>query len=94
MELDNILKLIDHVSKSELSSFSLDEEPYQFELVPDNKEVILTYWYKDKQYPAGWCKNSGKGRLIYLCPGHTPEIFDCPQYQQLIRQSMDWTLGN
>lgn len=26
MELDNILKLIDHVSKSELSSFSLDED--------------------------------------------------------------------
>ena len=76
------------------TSFSLDEEPYQFELVPDNKEVILTYWYKDKQYPAGWCKTSGSGRLIYLCPGHTPEIFDCPQYQQLIRQSMDWTLGN
>lgn len=52
-------------------------------------KIILTYQYKNQKYPAGWCKNSGKGRLIYLCPGHTPEIFDCPQYQQLIRQSMD-----
>ena len=55
---------------------------------------IGEFYFKNQKYPAGWCKNSGKGRLIYLCPGHTPDIFDCPQYQQLIRQSMDWTLGN
>lgn len=72
--------------------FSLDEEPYQIEMVSDAKEIILTYWYKDKEYPAGWCKTAGAGRLVYLCPGHTPEIFDCPQYQKLIRQSMTWTL--
>lgn len=74
-------------------SFSLDEEPYQLELVSDDKEIILTYWYKNKEYPAGWCKMAGTGRLVYLCPGHTPEIFDCPQYQKLIRQSMAWILG-
>ena len=83
-----------HPVTESCKSFSLDEEPYQFEFVPDNKEIILTYQYKNQKYPAGWCKNSGKGRLIYLCPGHTPEIFDCPQYQQLIRQSMDWTLNS
>ncbi len=81
-----------HSITTECDAFSLDEEPYQLELVSDDKEIILTYWYKNKEYPAGWCKMAGAGRLVYLCPGHTPEIFDCPQYQQLIRQSMAWTL--
>ena len=31
-------------------SFSLDEEPYQFEFVPDNKKIILHHpWHKDKE---------------------------------------------
>ncbi len=82
-----------HSITMERDAFSLDEEPYQLELVSDDKEIILTYWYKNKEYPAGWCKTAGAGRLVYLCPGHTPEIFDCPQYQKLIRQSMAWILG-
>lgn len=81
-----------HAITTSCSSFSLDEEPYQIEMVPDEKEIILTYEYRDKEYPAGWCKTAGCGRLVYLCPGHTPEIFDCPQYRQLIRRSMAWTL--
>lgn len=81
-----------HSITTECDAFSLDEEPYQLEFVSDDKEIILTYWYKNKEYPAGWCKTAGAGRLVYLCPGHTPEIFDCPQYQKLIRQSMAWTL--
>ena len=35
MELDNILKLIDHVSKSELSSFSLDEDGTSIKNISD-----------------------------------------------------------
>lgn len=81
-----------HTITTGCDRFSLDEEPYQLELVSDDKEIILTYWYKNKEYPAGWCKTAGAGRLVYLCPGHTPEIFDCPQYQKLIRQSMAWTV--
>ncbi len=79
-----------HPATKGCSGFTLREEPYQFELEEDGKEIILTYWYREKEYIAGWCKTVGSGRLVYLTPGHTPEIFDCPEYRQLIRQSMDW----
>lgn len=81
-----------HTITKGCSFFSVDEEPYQIEMVPDNKEIILTYQYHDHEYPAGWCKAIENGRLIYLCPGHTPEIFDCLEYQKLIRQSVDWLM--
>lgn len=74
-------------------SFELSEEPYQFEMDKDGKELILTYFYRGQEYPAGWCKGSGMGRMVFLTPGHTPEIFDCPAYAKLISRSMEWCLG-
>lgn len=74
--------------------FCLSEEPYQFELEEDGKEIILTYDYRDKEYVGGWCKTYGQGRVVFLMPGHTPEIFDCLAYRKLIRQSMEWALAD
>lgn len=72
--------------------FMLLEEPYQFELSVDEKELLLTYFYRNREYPAGWSKTVGKGRLVFLTPGHTKETFACAQYRQLIRRSMDWCM--
>lgn len=73
--------------------FELSEEPYRFEMTGDGKEIFLTYIYRNQEYPAGWCKGVGRGRLAFLTPGHTAEIFDCPAYAALIRKSMEWCLG-
>lgn len=72
--------------------FTLVEEPYQFELEEDEKEIFLTYLYRGKEYPAGWRKWVGKGKTVYLTPGHTAEQFQCAEYRQLIRKCMDWLL--
>lgn len=82
-----------HVITEGCMDFGLSEEPYQFELTEDNKEVFLVYLYHDKEYTAGWSKCVGKGRLVFLTPGHTPEIFDCPEYVTLIQKSMEWCLN-
>ena len=65
------------------------EEPYQFELEDDGKELLLTYRYRGREYPAGWKKAFGKGRLIYLAPGHTPSQFQNKAYVKLIRNCME-----
>lgn len=69
--------------------FSMVEEPYQFELEDDGKELLLTYRYRGREYPAGWKKAFGKGRLIYLAPGHTPSQFQNKAYVKLIRNCME-----
>ncbi|MBR6706516.1 MAG: ThuA domain-containing protein [Clostridia bacterium] len=72
--------------------FTVKEEPYRFAL-KDPGEMILTYDQGGETYPAGWRRTYGKGRVAYLCPGHTGEIFDIPAYRDMIRKCMRWCLG-
>ena len=74
------------------TAFAMTEEPYQFELEDDRKEIFLTYTYHGKEYPAGWRKTFGKGKVVYLAPGHTADKFACEQYIRLIQNCMDWLL--
>lgn len=80
------------VLTDECHSFSLVEEPYQFELEQDEKDIFLTYLYRGKEYPAGWHKTFGKGELIFLTPGHTPEKFENQEYTRLIQNCMKYLL--
>ena len=75
-------------------AFSLMEEPYQFTLEDDQKEIFLTYTYHGEAYPAGWCKSFQAGRVVYLAPGHTTEKVSCKAYVRLIRNCMAWLLGS
>lgn len=67
------------------ADFTLMEEPYQFELVEDDKDIFMTYRYRGEIYPAGWQKTFGKGEIIFLTPGHTPEKFADEAYTRLIQ---------
>ena len=73
-------------------SFTAKEEPYRFAL-KDPGEMILTYRQGGETWPAGWRRAYGRGRVAYLCPGHTGEIFDIPAYRDMIRKCMRWCLG-
>lgn len=73
------------------AAFTLMEEPYRFELTEDDKELIMTYSHHGEIYPAGWKKNFGLGKLVYLTPGHTYEKFDVPAYRELIHRCMLYT---
>lgn len=70
------------------SNFTLVEEPYQFALEEDEKDIFMTYIYRGEEYPGGWKKEFGKGEVIYLTPGHTPEKFENEAYTKLIQNCM------
>ncbi|WP_041801545.1 ThuA domain-containing protein [Flagellimonas ruestringensis] len=44
----------------------------------------------NKSAPAGWWREVGKGRFVYLAPGHTPEALGHPMMVRLIRNSVRW----
>lgn len=84
-----------HAITEGCSNFTLFEEPYQFDMVCDDKEIFMTYLYQGKEYPAGWCKQIGAGRLVFLTPGHTADMFENAAYVKLIQNSMKWLgVGN
>lgn len=69
-----------------MQTYTLQEEPYQYEMENDGKDIFMTYSYERKEYPAGWRKTIGEGRLVYLAPGHSCCQFKSPSYRNVIYQ--------
>ncbi len=78
-----------------LAPFSIDEEPYQFTLDPlANLTMLLEYTYHDAAYPAAWLRPFGKGKVVYLSPGHDAESFKVEGFRALLRRSAAWCAGD
>ena len=73
-----------------MAGFSISEEPYQFEMSGDEVLPLLTYQYNGKAYHGGWCRTEGKGRVVFLTPGHSIAAFRCKAYLDMIRKSAEW----
>ena len=85
----------DHPIMENVGSFSIDEEPYQFEM--DNLArvtLILEYIYKGESYPAAWVRRYGKGRSCYLQPGHNKATFTNEGFRSLLRNAALWCIGD
>jgi transposase-like protein len=73
-----------------MPSFTLTEEPYQFEMSGDEVIPLLTYRYKDTDFQSGWCRTEGRGRVVFLTPGHSIASFRSQAYLTMIRKSAEW----
>lgn len=80
-----------HPAVQGIEPFTMDEEPYFFEMCNFAKrELLMTYTYQNKQYPAAWTVQFGQGNIIYLSQGHDIKTFKNKNMQKLIRQSAGW----
>jgi hypothetical protein len=83
-----------HPIMKAVGSFSVDEEPYVFEL--DNlarANIIMEYIYKGEKFPAVWVRGYGQGRTCYIQPGHSPETFKNEGYGNLLKRAALWCTG-
>ncbi|GFZ32178.1 hypothetical protein CSC2_27040 [Clostridium zeae] len=84
---------MNHPIMKECIEFQIHEEPYQF--VFDNlvdKEVLFYYEYNNILYEAAWSLEYGKGRVVYLSPGHSKESFEVEAYRNIIKRSIYWSM--
>ena len=44
-------------------------------------------------HPVVWSNCVGHGRSVYATMGHRPSAFKQPQYQQILVNALEWTLG-
>ena len=70
-------------------AFSVRDEFYIQEFAP---EVTLHMTAEDRGmiYPMVWTKSEGRGRVVYIAPGHTASTWATESYRQLLRQSTHW----
>lgn len=81
----------EHPIMKGIDSFSMDEEPYEFELVSHHKQqILLEYTDGEKLRPAAWTHEYGLGRVVFLMPGHQVESFEHPVYRQILAQAAEW----
>lgn len=54
-----------------VTQFYAPDEAYRFEMVEEaEKELFLMYDYEGEEWPAGWYRHVGKGKVIYFADGH------------------------
>lgn len=83
----------EHEIMQGITSFELEEEPYEFEFHPEAKpNFLLEYELDGERRPAAWTLACGAGRIVYLMPGHHAPSFRHPVYQALIQNSVRWLL--
>ena len=83
-----------HPIMKKVESFTIDEEPYQFEMDKLARvHVIMEYIYKGEKYPAAWVRGYGKGKSCYLSMGHEPASFANAGFGNLLKRSALWCLG-
>ena len=69
--------------------FSAWDETYVHDQHGDDR-VILE---KRDEEPWTWVREQGKGRIFYTAAGHDHRVWDLPEYQDLIKRAIFWSVG-
>lgn len=69
-----------------VKAFKLEEEAYMVRQLDSKNQIFLTFHYQGEDYPAGWCRNYKKGRMIYLAPGHDEKTAESKTFRRLLRE--------
>jgi len=82
-----------HPVTAGVEDFEIFDEQHTVKYFLDREHLLLRSIARDNlAAPAGWWREMGKGRLVYLAPGHTPEALGHPMMQRLLRNAMRWCL--
>jgi type 1 glutamine amidotransferase len=80
-----------HAVTEGVEDFEIFDEQHTVKYYLDREHLLLRSIARDNlASEAGWWREMGKGRFVYLAPGHTPEALGHPMMQRLIRNSARW----
>ena len=76
------------------NSYSAFEEMYHLQGYDPSKVTLLaqTMW-QSEQKPMIYAKDYGKGKVVYLAPGHTPQTWNHPEFKKLLVRAVAWSTG-
>jgi predicted dehydrogenase/type 1 glutamine amidotransferase len=81
-----------HPIAHRVQEFRMDDELYVTEQKSDY-HAFLAAWFDGKQQPMGWSRREGKGHVVYLGNGHTPQGLTHPTFKQLLARSVRFAAG-
>lgn len=73
-----------------ISDFEIFDETYNNIYIDENIEPLLVTDHPQSNKIIGWTNQYEKSRIVYLQPGHGPQIYENKNYRKLIEQSIQW----
>jgi scyllo-inositol 2-dehydrogenase (NADP+) len=81
-----------HSIAHRVQDFRVTDELYVSELKAEVQPFLTAYW-GGKPQPLGYSRAEGKGRVVYLANGHSPEVMRHPTFQQLLQRCVRYATG-
>ena len=91
VEVPIVIVARNHPITAGLGDFTLHDEIYWGYRVRPDVTPLLSTTHSKSGKPLAWARTEGKSRVVYIQPGHGPEVFINPNYRKLIAQSIRWT---
>jgi len=75
-------------------SYTAFDEMYHLQNHDPSTVTLLaqTSW-QGEQKPMAYAKDYGKGKVVYLAPGHTTQAWNHPEFRKLLIRAIAWTTG-
>jgi type 1 glutamine amidotransferase len=73
-----------------VSTFTEVDEHYFMRFDSPDAKIFLTSTSEHGIQPAGWTREEGQGRVCVLTPGHNIPVWLRPEFQTLLRRSLEW----
>lgn len=75
-------------------TFSIYDEMYHLQNHDPSKSKLLfkTIW-QGKEIPMVYTRDYGKGKVVYIAPGHTRQAWENPEFQKILLRSIAYTTG-
>ncbi len=84
----------DHPVTQGVENFTVFDEVYGGFWVAPDAHVLLTTDHPQSTQEIAWVRTEGEGRVVYIQPGHGPQVFDHPAYRTLVRNAVVWASGS
>lgn len=84
----------DHPIMKNVKEFSTWDETYVHDHLSDDRTVLEERIEGDHREPWTWVKNYGDGRVFYTAYGHDERTWDNPEFQNLIKQGILWSVND
>jgi len=75
-----------------IEAFSVHDEFYM-QTYSDDLHVHMVALDRGQAYPMLWSRTESKGKVVYVAMGHGPLVWNLPQYQQLMRNAVNWVMA-
>lgn len=81
----------DHPITKGLKDFELHDEVYGSRWISPDAKILLTTDCPKSDPPLAWTTTYGKSKVLYLLPGHGPQAWANPVFQELLVRGLRWT---